>query len=428
MLFLGPILAQVATLSVGDRTEVRRVVLDDTHYEGSTRPQVALDVGWRRFRLSMSYGPLLTLLPLEAKHRDLIVYNSGTISSTYAWGHSSFTVSEGIGYGSQNFQVAALAAPAAATRGTGTTGTGTTGTGTTGTGTTGTGTTGTGTTGTGTTGTGTTGTGTTGTAANGSLIRGTNQDVHYASSATTVGLTHQTPDNVLLHGELSYTVSGGARETDRLSSPLVYGPRGFVSARFRVARDDDFTVGLIAQYASSSIGASVWVGLATGTWSHRFDPRTTAQLGVGLSGTRTPLTFGFVAYQVDPVFTGLFAHTAPVGRGTIGLSESISSAPAIDPVTAAADPRVTVGSAVNYQLKRFSSFVSGGGNFSTAAPSSVGSLTAVGGGAGVAYQLSRAFAADTGIRFAYQTFQGQNTIPLSYAVFVGLSFGLQTPL
>jgi len=53
MLFLGPILAELATLSVADRTEARHIVSDDTHYEAATRPQLGVGVLWRNFSLGI---------------------------------------------------------------------------------------------------------------------------------------------------------------------------------------------------------------------------------------------------------------------------------------------------------------------------------------------------------------------------------------
>jgi hypothetical protein len=440
MVFLGPVLAQIATLSVADRTEARRVVLDDTHYEGSTRPQLGLGLAWQHFKLSLGYGPTITLLPLDASHPDVLVYHNAIISGAYSWEHSVLTVSESVGYGRQNFRVLALSAPVATTptltpngTGAGTTGTGT-GIGSTGTGT-GTGSTGTGTgtpTGTGTTGSGTgttgTGTGTTGTTRAASSALASNQVVHYFSSTTTVALDRHSSNNVLWHGELGYLVFGAAREEEQINYPLLWGPRALASVKYRVARAEEFTVALSAQYSKSSQGSQVWLGLGSFSWTHHFDPNTQTQLGAGLGGSRTPLTFGFVMYQISPTFLATYSHAERLARGTLGVSFSANAAPVIDQLTATADPRVTTVAAVSWRRDQFSSFVTGDSTFSTAAPSNTGSVTAVGAGAGMAYQFSKVLTADTGFRMAYQTFQGATVIPLAYAVFVGLSFGFQTPL
>src|SRR6188768_1158745 len=203
MVVLGPILAQVAVLSLADRTEARYIVSDDTHAEASTRPLVALDVRWRRSDLRLSYAPAFTILPdpeadpSQSRDPALIIFHSGTISGSHSWGRTKLTLSETGSYGTQNFRSAVLTdqRPINPTPGTGNTtpnsgnsgGTGTPGTGSTagGTGSTpgGTGST---TGGTGSTTSGGMGSTTGGT--NATALRAANVIVHFASSTTSAAL------------------------------------------------------------------------------------------------------------------------------------------------------------------------------------------------------------------------------------------------
>ena len=400
MVVLGPLLAQVATLSVADRTEARYIGSDDSHGEASTRPLAGLAVGWRHFLLGLGYSPSLTVLPLEHKPRDYLIFHSAYVSGSYVWEHSVFTLTEAAGYGSQNFQTLALADPRTVAPTPAVTGS--------------------------PTATPTPGSGVTPTA--GSQVRASNRSILFATSTTTASLEQRTSSAVTVRTEVAYLVAGALRTEDQRDYPIVSGPRGLVSAKYHLSRSNDFTAALTGQYASSSLGNSVWISTVTGTWAHKLDPNTATLLGVGVSGTRTPLTLGFVAYSIYPVATASISNLSKLARGTLGLSFGASTSPVVDLVTAVADPRVGLNAVASWQRDRFSANLTANSALSTASSGTQGALTAAGAAAGLGYRLGAAVSTDGGVRVAYQAFQGQTVIPLSYAVFVGVTFGLQHAL
>ncbi len=103
---LAPILAQLVTVSAGDRTEGRVVVIGDTHYEAMVRPLLGLTLSDRRLQLQLSYSPSFTLTPIEADPRWLIFHN-GIFSANYVWRLTTVTASQYVGFGEQNFRVLA---------------------------------------------------------------------------------------------------------------------------------------------------------------------------------------------------------------------------------------------------------------------------------------------------------------------------------
>ncbi len=60
--------------------------------------------------------------------------------------------------------------------------------------------------------------------------------------------------------------------------------------------------------------------------------------------------------------------------------------------------------------------------------SSTGALSSANGSFTLNYRLGPSWSANTGVRGAWQNYEGQTTIPLSYAVFLGVSFGVALPL
>src|SRR3954470_4496132 len=108
---LAPILAQLVTLNVGDRTEARYISGDDTHLEGATRPFAGLNFGWKRSALTLAYTPSVTVTPLERKPRNVLVFQGASLRASYRWRLTTLTLSEFVGFGELNFRVQALPAP-----------------------------------------------------------------------------------------------------------------------------------------------------------------------------------------------------------------------------------------------------------------------------------------------------------------------------
>src|SRR3954463_6199406 len=96
---LAPILAQLVTLNLGDRTTARYVHSDVNHTEASTQPLVGLNFDWRRSALMLAYMPTITVIPLEKTPRDVLVFHYGSLLGNYRWRNTIVTLTESIGYG-----------------------------------------------------------------------------------------------------------------------------------------------------------------------------------------------------------------------------------------------------------------------------------------------------------------------------------------
>ncbi|HYP74522.1 MAG TPA: hypothetical protein VER12_01120 [Polyangiaceae bacterium] len=426
MLSLGPVLAQLATLSLGDRSEVRYIAPEDKHYEATTRPFVALGLRTRQLTLAAGYSPSITVIPLEDNAtREVLLFHTLYLAVTRTWGRTWLTVSENAGLGEQNFRTVGLTDtrfPQTPTGAPPTSAPPTT---------------------TPPAGMPPTNTPPTGTPPTGQPTQGTNpvraygnEPIAYVNSTTTIGLTHQATAAISYYEEVSYLVSGSTRDEDRALYPLIKGPRFLTTLRYRTSRVDEFVATAMAQYAASSLGTSVWIGTGTGTWVHKLSPTTATQLGAGLGFSRTPLYLGFVMYSIYPVLNASITDTSRLGRGKLGTSVGVSSAPVVDITTGAADPRLGFYSLINWKRDRFTALLTADSSVSIAQSTSDsgalaatrGSLTAASGSAGVSYGLTKTFSVDTGIRVTYQSYRDRVTIPLNYAAFVGFSFGLQQQL
>ena len=410
----GPILAQIVTLGVADRTEARYVVSDDKYTEAVTAPRVGLNAGWHHGTLTLGYGPAVTVTPLGSDSRQVLVLHSAALAASYRSGRTLVTLSETATYGRVNLRAQALGDP-------GVTSVPSTPTGTPPGGMTPAG-------GTATPpspGGGTTTPVTTPNPAN--QIRASNQAIPIASSATDLSVANNVSQILTLGAGIGYSISGSVGADASRDYPVVRGPRAQVSATYHPTRHDDVTTTISTQLASSRVGSS-WILQGNETWAHTLDRHAATTLGAGLSITRTSLPNGLVTYAIYPNFSSGIGYTAPLARGVFGAGVSASAAPAIDPVRAAVDPRLRLGASLGWTKDRFTSSLAGGSALSLTSQDKAGALNSVSGAFGVSYRLVDALSVDSGVRGFWQSFEGRTTVTPTYAAFVGVTFGVQSAL
>jgi hypothetical protein len=434
---LGPILAQLVTLGLADRTEAREIVGIDTYAEAATRPFVSLSFDWKYTHLAVSYSPSLTLTPLGSDSRRLLLFHVASVGASHQLGRTLLFANGSFGYGDQNFQELALAGtglpsapPAPGAGATPTTGVTPAGNAAPA-----------------PVALGTVLGGPTTTLPNSTptstQVRALNRVVRFESIAATVGASHTASRHLVYGGDTGYTVVGAVDSAERGQYPLVRGPRGSVFLRYGWGHRDTITSSLSLQYAEASgvngttpgnavatTGSSAWLGLFNESWTHRFDLHTTGQLGAGVGASRTPVPNDgtVVAYSIYPTVGASITETTLLCRGTLAASLNVSSAPALDLITLAVDPRLSIGATTGWARDRFFSALAGATALSVASSQNANSLQSVTGSATAGYVLGRAVSVDAGVRGAWQTFGGTTSIPFSYAGFVGVTIGAQVPL
>jgi len=416
----APILAQLVTLSVGDRTEARYLESDDKRFEASTDLGAVLAFRWRRADLSLSYGPSLLLTPLERQPRELLVFHNAAFGSTHRWHDTSVSLLSNLSFGDINFRVAALRAPGARQTAAGPGAGGAEPT--------------TGEDGAepaqpsaGASAEPAQGGGTTPDSAATPQVRTFNRSVRYFASTTTLSLSHELNRHLSLGSYVAYTIGGGMDAQAQADYPVASGWQAGASGAhiYRLSVRDSFSTSLSAQQAWSSNGNVVTTLLGNEDWSHALGRRTSSTLGAGVSLSRFSQDNGLEAISVFPTFTAGLGHEELLARGNLSLGVVAYSAPALDPLRATIDPRVGVGSNIGWSRDRFSMNASGGAALSIADPANdAGAIDSLEGAFITAYRVSEGVLVDAGIRGAAQDFQDTATlIPPSWACFVGVSFG-----
>jgi hypothetical protein len=168
---------------------------------------------------------------------------------------------------------------------------------------------------------------------------------------------------------------------------------------------------------------------ASETWLHRFDDRTSSTLGAGMNVTRFSQDNGLAGISIYPTLQAGVSHRVKVEGGTLTLSANTYAAPVVDPLRATVDPRVGVGGVAVYARQKLTLTATTNAALSLA-PNDRRSnaFNAVFAEARAGYSLGKLTLVDTGARVARQTYGGANVVPLSWAVFVGLTFGATTTL
>jgi hypothetical protein len=413
---LGPILAQLVTLAVSDRTEARYVRAFDTAYaEAGTYPRVGLNFGWRHLALNLGYGPLLTVTPLESADRKLLVSQNvgGTVAYRYGFQHTTLFVMESAAYNEVNFREQALAGPAGTPPATNP---------------------------------GAVPAGMTTPAPAGSMTGATpgpqpapgtsvpigaqtrafNQSIATFTSTTTLGMNAAISAAVLVGGSAGYTVNRTKAEGQEL--PTTSGPIAEGHANYRISRSDALTTSLVTQYVATSQGNNAWLAFANQIWTHSLSLRTTTRLGAGLSITRNSQTDGLIFWSIYPNFNASINQVVPAGRSTFAFAALVASAPVLDPIRAAVDPGISLSSTASWGWGRLFSGITAGSAVSLAQQRDNGAFNAVYATFNTSYRLAAGLSADTGLRGFWQSVAGHTEIPASLAGYVGFTFGALTPL
>jgi len=412
----GPILLQVVSLGVTDRTEVR-VVHGQTQYsEAATYPYLGLNFRWKHTTLIVTYGPpSLTLSPLDAKKPTLLASQSAAIAASYRWQRTTLTVSQSGSYGDVNFQTQALAgAPPDLNAGASPNGTSNPTPSASG--------------------TGTPSSpqpaqpppGTTLPVANQYLARG--EVVRYATLASSVRVTQLISPVLSVSSVVGYVASGSVGSNAANDYPVVKGMSADVSARYQLNHADNVTSSLGTQFAHASTGDNGWFLAATESFGHLFDARTTGRVGGGVSLSRNSRSDGLVSYSIYPDFAAFISHTTPQKDGAFTYGAAVTAAPVLDPVRATVDPRLSSSLFAGWGYGRFTTSVAGGSAISLASRDDQGALNSLFVTLGANVRLVDAVSLNTGVRAFWQSFQGKTSVPATYAGFLGLTFGAFVPL
>ncbi len=423
--WFAPVLAQLVTLNVEDRSEARYVVAEDHRYEAATRPGAVLQLQWPSYQLALGYNVSLLVTPLESKPRDLLVLHSAHLDTSYRIQRTTLSLNSSVSWGEVNFLTAALQNPAPVVANPDTVPDGAANGGATPGGATANPT---------QPNNGAQPTPGNGVPPGGQTPQQTHVDnriVKYATTTTMVRGAQEVTRRLQLGAFVRYTQAGGMNDASLTYYPRTHGTTvgGDLQHTLALTKRDTFFTTSVGQHTKASSGNLASSLLSSTLWTHAIDRRLASNFGIGLSVTRISQTDGLIAYGVYPNFQLGLSYQGKLARGLFSAQAAAYSFPALDPLRATVDPQIGARGSVGWSRERFSTSLTGNGAISIASPQANR-------GAFDSYQASFTntlrctdwLALDAGARVIQQQYQGNSIVPLGYAAFVGLTFGYPVTL
>jgi len=442
---LAPVLAQVITLGLADRLEARYVASatqrqpDGTtsipavrQFDGinTTTPAARVQFDLRRASISLGYAPTLTLVPLIEAPREFLVYHRASLTADYRWKRTTVALGEVVGYGERDFALESLmprttagttpqpnqAAPNAqrdpntpnAPNANPPPAGGTTGT-----------------------------TGTQGGAAPGGTTPGGVRPyapgtgkINFSEFRSFLTLNHAFSRPLTLRVQGGYSISGGTTEQDRKSYPRTRGPDATLALRYEADPRNALVTTLTGVYTKSDteLHNRAYYTTLTEDYLHRFSRLTSGIVGAGLSFGRTQqdLGLGLPLYSVYPVLRAGLAHSSRVAQGMLTVTADVNTAPAMDLNTATVDPRIGTILSAMWTRERFSFIANASSTISIQRKESH-TFDSILTTATARYDLGAGFGADLGARTTFQRYNGQDTIPQTWVMFLGVTYVFLQP-
>lgn len=398
----APVLAQLVTLGLGDRTEAR-LEFQDTNptTAGSTGPSAILSVQGRRANFSVGYQPTFTLRPLDSAPRVLDIAHDGTADFGYRlpYRHTTFSFTERLTVSQRNFRTNALAPPSglpAPAVGPDPT-----------------------------------------TPDPGAPVepdpgpdapdaqaeapqRAVDAVVRFGTLTTTLGVSHDASARTRYDASVSHHASMGLDRVSRREYPLAFGESGHAGVNYQQTRRDRLSAQLDVAHATGAGDSFAWNSEARGAWDHMLTRRTTTNLGAGVNTSYTLSQEGLGQVSIFPTFDAGIQHSRTLARGVLGVSLAVNTRPRLDYLRATVDPQMGASTAAVWARDRTT--------LSLAASSGISlrddedSFNAANGTFQVFYTLDAGFTADAGARAAWQTLGGDTLVPPAWALFVALSW------
>jgi hypothetical protein len=414
MFALSALLAQLVTLTLGDRIQGFTIANDQTqHFEATntTGAALILSLDRRRRKVSLGYAPSFTFVRLVREPRDLLIEHSGFVAGEYRWRDTTAAVSTTVTYGERDFQQEAILPkrptepdPQQPSPGQGgqtpQQGGGGGQPGADG------------------------GTSSSTTAAPPAF---SSRPVAFATLQTQGGLAYALTGRTTLSVAGGYSLSGGVDREAQRSFPLSRGPNGNANVRYVMDNRNSFVTGATAQLMFNQNGSNGFIATISEDYNHVFARRTAGTLGVGIAYTRSQPFYGLrlPLHSIFPTARAGLTHAERLAQGTLALSLTLSSSPVLDTTTAAVDPRVGGTLSSGWSRDRFALNATMASSISVARDR-VNAFDAIFASISANYNLGAGFAVDAGVNASWQRYAHDTLIDPSLAFLVGLSFAFAT--
>ncbi|HEX6277343.1 MAG TPA: hypothetical protein VFZ53_30080 [Polyangiaceae bacterium] len=391
---LVPILAQVLSASVGDGLEGRYVNEEDEHYlEAENRAFAAVGLSFPWLTLGATYSPSVLLSPLERSERELTVTHTvtGAVRSNQpfyetrrfvaAYDVSGTVIQENSQRELFGTQTAGLGdtpssdpEPAAPDSG------------------------------------------------SANQARAEDFTTRRAEAHGDLLFTERLGRTSTLTETAGYRVDSGLDDESRLLYPLIHGPRADVRLIQAVSRRSTLTTKVEGELGFiPSTGGRAWFAEAEQSISHAFSRKTTGDAAAGVMYTRSETPGEAPSGGLGPTALLGLSYNTRAYDGTLTARFEVSYEPTLDRERLVFDPRAGMLGSVDWNNERLHLFALTSGTLS-ASPDDEGSLNGISGSTGADYSFGAGFYGHTGLRAAWQSFEGAEVVPETWVYYIGISW------
>lgn len=377
--------ADMATLSVSDRTELRTRVPGTGQLAASadleTIPDLRLALWSRRLRFAVAYAPRLTLWDIGSSAQQFTQMQAGDVRLEWKGRRVQLSISESASYGGVSFAASSVSpGPAAADP-----------------------------------------TVTPPVSPQLPSFQPFPQPsiIQYMSSSTTLD-ARLTLRRWAFQAYAGYQLSGGADKAARAVLPLQTGPLGEVSASYSVSRQDQIVTTLTGSETSFSTGPEMILAGVTLGHRHQWARGTETRLTAGVSEARMRADSNSAhTFTTYPVAELAFERRGVPG-GRVGVLAGARIAPVVNRLFGFVEERVEGTLGVTYERRRLAT--RGSISASRSVPATGPNATTLfGGELGAGYAVTRGVAFDGGARCLWQRQESTGAAFVQGTFFVGVT-------
>jgi hypothetical protein len=388
------ILAQVVNAGIGDRVEVRQVVDVGTRQleaENSAYGTVGLTYPWLRTQLT--YSPSLTLAPLEETPRDLVLNNridgyADSLTTLYQASRFMTTLHIVATYLQQDYGRSLVGSPLPA-------------------------------------GARPIDPQTPPDASSAETVRASGITTRLATLDTDLGFTEAVSRRSTFGQSVGYAASVGVDAPSRQLYPFTHGPTASLSHTYVFDPRNTLTSLLEGSMAyAPSTGNRAYRVDYEERLVHLFSRQTYSEFQIGVAYTRAELDGEPPISDVTPTAEAAITTNKKAAGGDLSLGMRLTYGPELDRTALVFDTRIGVEGNIGWTKGPFSSYA-GTATAVSVNPDDAGSLSGVSGNMGVRYELGAGFMTEGGLRFAWQEYEGEETLPATWVAFIALSWGME---
>jgi hypothetical protein len=225
------------------------------------------------------------------------------------------------------------------------------------------------------------------------------RSVRSVHSTSTLGIERALGRRLRASTSFSYIVSGGSGRAARAVLPRQSGPELSVGLAYLASRLDSLATTLRLAHSDFAGTQTLSTVQLTEAWQRQLSPRTTSQLGLGISLQQEDPVDAAPRGSLVPLASGSLTHRWALGGRPADSTLSTAVEPSVDRFTGALSTRLSLAAGVGWQIHPAWQLSARGSHGASIGGESASASVV---GAGATYSVSRGVGLSAGLSWARQ--------------------------